>query len=151
MKRFISFFSLVLGSLIFLTGCGSKVSDNSKVLECNSTNTVGSTLTEEVYKIHFDGDKVDKFSMNINVTLNETDDVTRDNLENEVNSAFGNYKNRDGISYSSNIKDNGFTVKMDINYSKLSDDDKAYITIINSEKSYDDIKVELENSGFSCK
>ena len=32
-----------------------------------------------------------------------------------------------------------------------SGNDKAYITIINSEKSYDDIKVELENSGFSCK
>lgn len=151
MKRCLSFCTLIIGCSIFLTACGSKSSNESKVLECTSNNTVGSTLTEETYKIHFEGDKVDRFSMSISVTLNEVDNVTRDNLENEVNDAFGNYKNREGVSFSSNVKDDGFVVKMDINYNKLSDDDKAYINIINSEKSYGDIKLELENEGFSCK
>ena len=39
---------------------------------------------------------------------------------------------------------------MDINYAKLSEEDKVYITIINSEKSYDEVKLELENAGFNC-
>lgn len=150
MKRYLSFCGVVLGSVLIFTGCDSKSSDSSKVLECTSTNTVGSTLTEEVYKVHFSNEKIDKFSMNINVTLDNPDDVTRDNLENEVNSAFGNYKNRSGISYSSNVKDNGFVVKMDINYAKLSEEDKMFITVINSEKSYDEVKLELESSGFNC-
>ena len=150
MKRYLSFFSIFLVGCLFFTGCNMKSSNNSRILECTSNNTVGSTLTEEVYKIYFDSEKVDKFSMNISVTLSENDDVTRDNLESSVNNAFGNYKNRSGVSYSSNIKDNGFIVKMDINYNKLSEEDKAYISIINPEKSYDEIKSELEASGFKC-
>lgn len=151
MKRCLSFTGVFFCFILFLTGCKYKSANNSRILECSSTNSLGSTLTEEVYRIHFEEEKVEKFSMNLSVTLDEPDDTTRDNLENDVNNAFGNYKNRDGISYSSNIKDNGFVIKMDINYDKLSDEDKAYINIINSEKTYDDIKLELENSGFSCK
>jgi uncharacterized lipoprotein YehR (DUF1307 family) len=121
------------------------------MLECNSTNSVGSTTSEQNYKIYFDSDKVEKLSIGIDVSLSEQDDVTRDNLESDVSKAFESYKNRPGISYSSNVKDNGFSVKLDINFDKLSEEDKANISLINSEKSFDDIKVELEGNGFSCK
>ena len=151
MKHYFSFLTgcIVCGAL--LVGCSNKSSNNSMILECNSTKTFSNSLSEVSYKIHFDNDNVDRLSLNINITLNEQDDVTRNNLENEVNSAFANYKNRDGVSYSSNIKDDGFVIKMDINYNKLSDVDKSYITIINSEKSYNEIKMELENADFTCK
>lgn len=151
MKHYISLLGMILFCSLFFTGCGLKKSDSSKVLECSTSNTIGSASSEEIYKIYFHDGKVDYFSLNINVTLNESDTVTRDNLESEVDSAFANYKNRKGISYSSDINDNSFNVKMDINYNELSDDDKISINIINSENSYDEIKNELETNGFLCK
>lgn len=150
MKRFL----LSLCCVFLFVGCSSKSLDDLVVLECDSTNSVGNdgnTLSETSYKIYFDNDKVERISMNIHVTLNSPDDTTRDNLENDIDSAFGNYKNRDGVIFSSNIEDNGFIVNLDIDYDKLSDEDKEYINVINYEKSFDDIKVELENNGFSCK
>ena len=83
--------------------------------------------------------------------MDTQDDTTRDNLESDVSSAFDSYKNRDGISYSSDVTDNGFTVSLDVNFSKLSDEDKSSISFINSEKSFDEIKLEFESDGFSCK
>lgn len=151
MKRYISFLGVSLFCCLFFTGCSLKKEDNSKVLECSSSNTVGSTSTEEVYKVYFRDDKVDKVSLNISVTLNEPDNVTRDNLESDVDSAFGDYKNRKGVSYSSDVNDNGFNIKMDINYNQLSEDDKTSINIINAENSYDEVKLELENNSFLCK
>lgn len=148
MKRFLLYISCFI--FVFLVGCKSK-SGSTKMLECNSTNSVGSTTSEQNYKIYFDSDKVEKLSIGIDVSLSEQDDVTRDNLESDVSKAFESYKNRPGISYSSNVKDNGFSVKLDINFDKLSEEDKANISLINSEKSFDDIKVELEGNGFSCK
>ena len=151
MKRYISFLGVFLFCCLFFTGCSLKKADESKVLECSSSNTVGSTSTEEVYKVYFRDDKVDKFSLIISVTLNEPDNVTRDNLESDVDSAFESYKNRRGISYSSDLNDNGFNVRMDINYNELREDDKTSINIINAENSYDEIKLELENNSFICK
>ena len=146
MKRFY----LGLACILFLVGCGSKAS-NGSILECSSSNTIGSTLSDQNYKIYFNGEKVEKLSVDIKVSLSDSDDVTRDNLERDVSSAFDDYRNRDGVSYSSNIKDNGFNVVLDVDYNSLSDEDKASISLINSEKSYDDIKNELESDGFICK
>lgn len=151
MKRYISFLGVSLFCCLFFTGCSLKKEDKSKVLECSSSNTVGSTSTEEVYKVYFRDDKVDKVSLNISVTLSEPDNVTRDNLESDVDSAFEDYKNRKGVSYSSDVNDNGFNIKMDINYNELSEDDKTSINIINAENSYDEVKLELENNSFLCK
>ena len=151
MKHYMSFLGVFLLCCLLLVGCGLKKSDSSTVLECSSSNTVGSTSTEEVYKIYFLDDKVDKVSLNISVTLNEPDNVTRDNLESDVDSAFEDYKNKKGVSYSSDVNDNGFNIKMDINYNELSEDDKTSINIINAENSYDEVKLELENNSFLCK
>ena len=122
MKRFLIFFV----GIFFFVGCSSQSNNNSRILECNSSGNVGSTFSEQVYKIYFNDDKVDKLSMNVSVSLAEPDDVTRDNLENDVNNAFEAYKARDGITYSSNVKDNGFIVKLDINFNKLSETYKYY-------------------------
>lgn len=147
MKRFF----LMFFSFLFLVGCNSKSTNDSKVLKCSSTKTVGSTVSIQDYEIFFKKEKLDRLSMSIDVTLDDHDEVTRDNLENEVSNAFADYKNRDGVSYSSNVKDNGFNVRLDVNFSKLNDQDKASISIINYEKSYDEIKSEFENNDFSCK
>lgn len=149
MKRFFILFSCI--SILVLAGCGSNSSNGNKTLECSSTGPVGIASSEQNYKIYFDNESVVKLSIDINVTLNEQDDITRDNLENDVSNAFDVYKNRDGVSYSSNVKDNGFNVRLDVNFNKLSDEDKASISLINSEKSYDEIKNEFESDGFSCK
>ena len=147
MKRLIFLFFVFL----FLVGCDFKSSKSSKVLECNFNGNVGGTLSEQNYKVIFINDHVDKLSVNINVSLGEPDDVTLNNLENDVNSAFEDYKNHKGVSYFSNIKDNGFSVSLDVDFNELSDEDKSSISLINSEKSYDEIKSEFENDGFSCK
>ena len=155
MKRLFLFCSCFL---IFLsTGCGSKSSNNSekintsKMLECNSSSNIGSSSSsQQNFKIYFNKGKVERLLVDIAVSLNEPDDVTRNNLEQEVSNAFDKYKNRDGITYSSNVSERGFNVDLDINFNNLSDEDRQSISLINSEKSYDEIKIEFETNGFIC-
>lgn len=89
--------------------------------------------------------------MNIDVSFGDIDDITRNSLENTISADFDDYKNRDGILYYQNAKENGFVININANYNKIDDRDKPYITIVNSGESYDGVKTELENSGFICK
>ena len=148
MKRFFIFFCFFI---FILTGCNSKNANGTHVLECDSSATIGNSISEQNFKIHFIKDKISMLSVNINVSFNEQDNITRDNLEKDVSDAFDDYKNRKGITYLSSVNDNGFNVKLDIDFNKLSEDDRNSINLINSEKTYDEIKIELENNGFVCK
>jgi uncharacterized lipoprotein YehR (DUF1307 family) len=133
--------------VIFLTACDVGTLGSSKVLECSSINDVST----QVYKIYFKGKKVDKLSMTVDVSLNEQADLTRSNIEEDINNYFEDYKDYAGVFYSSSVKDGGFIINIVINYNKLSDKDKSNINLINSEGSYDAIKIELEDNGFVCK
>ena len=137
----------ILLCIIFLTACEIGTFGSSRVLECNSINDIST----QVYQIYFKGKKVDKLSMTVDVSLDEQADLTRSNIEEDINSYFEDYKDYVGVSYSSSIKDGGFIINIVINYNKLSDTGRANINLINSEGSYDVIKAELENNGFVCK
>lgn len=147
MKRYILCLGMFLLCVIFLTACDVGTLGSSKVLECSSINDVST----QVYKIYFKGKKVDKLSMTVDVSLNEQADLTRSNIEEDINNYFEDYKDYAGVFYSSSVKDGGFIINIVINYNKLSDKDKSNINLINSEGSYDAIKIELEDNGFVCK
>lgn len=147
MKRYILGLNMIFLCIIFLTACEIGALGSSKVLECSFINDV----SNQVYQMYFKGEKVDKLSMTVDVSLDDQVDLTRSNIEEDINNYFEDYESYDGVSYSSSVKDGGFIINIVINYSKLSDKDKSNINLINSEGSYDVIKAELEDNGFVCK
>lgn len=144
-KRFICF-SFIF-SVFFVTGCRS-----SKTLKCYFENFVGeTTFTEQNFVLKFMNNKIDSLFFSIDVSLNEDNTDASETLEFDVNDTFKNYQNIDGIDYSSTIRENGYVVNIGIDFDKLDEVDKEKISLINYESTYEEIKIEFENNGFTCK
>ena len=130
---------------LLFTGCGSKT------LKCSyKKNISDSSISNEDLKISFKDDRISKLTMNIDVTLSDTDNVTRESIQSSVDNSFGFYKNMAGVNYSSNVRDDGFDVKISIIFSKLNKSEKEKISLVNPEKNYEQIKQEFESNGFIC-
>lgn len=145
MKKCLYYGCLVIG-IMLLTGC------STETLTC-STNSIidDNTVTYKEYNIKFKNNIVNNIEMNIDVTLNDVDEVTEANLTNSVNIFFDEYIGMNGVDYSYKDTDSGFGVSVIFDFDKISLEDKDSISIINHQNSYDEIKADLENSGFSCR
>lgn len=142
MKKFLFLF---VGVLV-CTGC------SQKSLKCYIDSKIDdNTSTHKEYSIVFKNDIVSNFDMSIDVTLTDVDDVTSDNLKASVNDVFKEYSNMKGVNYSYNDKDNGFIISTKFDFNKIEKNDKDKVSILNYKKSYDAIKLDLENDGFTCK
>ena len=135
MKKGIYFSCLVLG-LLFFTGCGSKS------LSCTRENNYSDEMImNQDLTVSFKKDKVNKLSMNMDVKLGESYDSFKDSLIESVESEFSKYSDQSGINYKTNKN----------NFNKLSDEARKNLDIVNYENSYDSVKFELEDAGYSCK
>lgn len=136
---------LVLG-LLFFTGCGSKS------LSCTRENNYSDEMImNQDLSVSFKNDKVSKLSMDMDVKLGESYASFKDSLIESVESEFSGFSDQSGISYKTSKNDDGFNFKVKINFNKLSDDAKKNLDIVNYENSYDGVKAELEDAGYSCK
>lgn len=145
MKRYLYYGCLVIG-IMFLTGC------STETLTCSTDSTIDdNTITYKEYNIKFKNNIVNNIEMNIDVTLNDVDEVTEANLTNSVNDFFDEYIDMNGVDYSYNDTNNGFSVSVIFDFDRISLEDKNSISIINHQNSYDEIKADLENNGFSCR
>ena len=123
----------------------------TKVIKVLYSKIDDNTSTHKEYSIVFKNDIVSNFDMSIDVTLTDVDDVTSDNLKASVNDVFKEYSNMKGVNYSYNDKDNGFIISTKFDFNKIEKNDKDKVSILNYKKSYDAIKLDLENDGFTCK
>ena len=145
MKKNVYFGFLVLGLVLF-TGC------SSKTLNCSRENNYSDEMImNQDLSVSFNGDKVSKLSMDMDVKLGESYNSFKDSLIESVESEFSRYSDQSGISYKTNKNDNGFKFNVKINFNKLSDEAKKNLDIVNYENSYDGVKAELEDSGYNCK
>lgn len=146
MKRCL-YFECLAFCCFLLVGCG-----NTKSLNCSSKSFLGdTTTTSQDFVIGFKNEVISSVSMDFDVTLKDIDDVTKDSLQSSVNDTFGTYKDLSGVDYSAKVRDDGFNVKIKVNFNKISDSDKKKIVFINYDKNYEQTKEELENNGFTCK
>lgn len=137
---------IIVFCLVFLTGCGK----NS--LNCVMNNDYSDDWKmHQVLKINFSNNHVSRLSINTKVSLGGEYSNFKSSLIESVESEFSRIPEKNGVKYSSKDTNEGFNFSAKINYNKLSDDSKKLISVIDYEGSYEMIKEDLEDSGYTCK
>lgn len=145
--KFKKYIGVGIFSLLFVTGCG-----DTQKLECSVQQDYyeGIKTHQNVVAV-FDGEMLAKLSIDMDVKLDESSIEYADNLINGSTSNFEKYKDKDGFSYSTTKKDDGFEVDLDVNFKETDDDVKDNFSFLNAYSNYEQIKQELESNGYTCK
>ena len=142
MKKILYCCTLSLCLLLF-SGCGQKT------LKCNLFNDYkGDITTDRTVIFTFKGDSLSKLSYITKASFSEDYVSAKDSLISSISDV--PYKDFNGVSTSLKNEESSFEHKLNINYSKLSDDEKKQISIVNFEKNYEEIKNEFVQKGFTC-
>jgi hypothetical protein len=136
--------------LLILTGCGK-----SEVLTCTNTeNANGLALSEKVV-ITFNGKKASNLVMNVDFMA--TDDNNKkiwDDLIDFYTKKFPTSNENGIVVKDKNDKDNyKYTINMVIDLNKVSEESMTKYDLddlLNDNDTIDDIKLEAEQSGFTC-
>lgn len=140
------YFCIIGLCLFFLTGCGK----NS--LNCSINRDYGDDL--KIYqelKIKFSNNHVSKLNLSMNASLDGEYVNNKSSLIESVENEFSRIPEKNYVKYSSKDTSEGFNFNVKINYNKLSDDSKKLVSVINYGSSYDSVKLDLEESGYTCK
>lgn len=132
---------LVVMVCVLMTGCG----DSGKKLTCKGKE--GNADTEAIVKF----DKEEKINF---VTIKSSSEATSKEeakaAKTILDTTYGpQFEKVEGVSYKSEVKNKRVTMILDIDISKTADDVKA--SFATSASTYDEIKKEYEDKGYSCK
>ena len=150
MKYFKGFF-ICLVAVVLLTGCGSKK------LTCSQSSDESGMKTEMKYTIGFKSDKPSTIKTETKMTA--TSDEVKESwsmMAGFMELGFADFKDKAGVKIDSknDEKKYTYTLTMDIDLNKISDDDLEGLDlsdIANSTSGYDDVKKDAEDAGFTCK
>lgn len=142
--------AFMFSSCLFLTGCG-----NEKILTCTDTQKQNGLSMIQTAKITFKHEKVAKVRMAVDskATIKISDDDW--NSFAEILDDEFDMKSTDGIKVTkdNNAKKRLYSIAVDIDLAKASDNDLSEFGldgITDSGDSYEDVKKDIEKSGFVC-
>ena len=135
---------IMLFLVLMLSGCGEET------LTCQKSEKSDAGKMSESHTIVFKNDEIKLYNASVTVDLSEKyidyTDMFMENLE----SAFDDLKDQDGITYKSN-KDNGvITISISGNYDKMNQESKDNLGFSDAD-SYDSVKKEFEENEYTCK
>lgn len=129
--------------LLLLSGCGKKT------LSCNKVTDYTDMKTDHTVTLYFKGDSLVRYKFKANVILSgEKASLGEEMMGYDVN--FKNLKPEKAVSFSTEKSDDGFIFKADVNVSKLDQNSKENVPLINYNNSFDEIKSDLEDNGYIC-
>ena len=135
---------IFLFSVFILTGC------NNKQLSCTKKENIESGTATEKQIITFENNKINSYSAEMAIKLNDDYKDYADMLLDNLATPFKKYQNKDGVKYNISKKDNIISITFNGDYTKMDDNTKDSLGI--SEKaSFDKIKTSLEKDGYTCK
>ena len=144
MKKFLAVFVAVM--LLVVTGCG-----NTKTLTC-STNISG--LNQDVV-VKYDGEDIKSIEMVMTYSASalsemgvtsETMDLFVSTMKSSVCDTYNAYE---GVSCDVTSPNGGLEVVVKLDYPKLSQEAKDDLSF--NYQSYDSLKADLEEQGYTCK
>lgn len=142
MKKFL--FMGFLGMIVLTTGCGKNN------LECSYTGTDTGKKIETKINVSFKDDKAYKVKEKINMEFNDEYKSNIDSISKALEEQYKTYKEDDGFKVNITKGDKNIDVDIEIDVEKQKDQ-KVDGNIIDVEASKEDIKKDLENSGYKCK
>ena len=146
MKR-IGFIGVSFGLVLFLTGCG-----NTKTLTCTKQeeNYYGNGAIG--YRVTYKSDIITTVEQKVSLEVTDEDyEYYLDNIEDEYEKE-AKEKESIGVNYNLNRQGNNLVFGITYNLNKMTDDelnDFGYSDDDNN--SYEKIKSEMEEDGFTCK
>lgn len=145
MKKFIYTCIFSIGALT-LVGCG-----NQKTLECtHTTNTSDYGTQQETYKVTFKDNKLNKQVVTTKITLSEAMLQYKEDFFTSIKSGMEEANNKNGIKTETSLKDNIIETKMTVTIKDLDVESKNYIGLDDTQ-TYDALKQNLTNNGYTCK
>ncbi|MDD3187211.1 MAG: hypothetical protein PHD02_01910 [Bacilli bacterium] len=145
MKRTISLISIFF-LIIAITGCG-----NEKKLTCTQTITTENYGTQAITSVtSFKNDTISKQTITTEITLSDAMAIYKDEFFTSMQESTNDMLNKNGIEVSYTENENVITENITITIADLDDNSKD-LSNINSEESYDELKADFENNGYTCK
>ena len=149
--RGVKLFGILAISVLFITGCG-----NQKTLTCSmSEEDDGLSMNQEL-NVVYEEDKIANVRMSMDAKI--TDDQYQEYWDMFVSMMESQYeeKNADGIKVSTKSNDNNYTfnITLDVDLEKASADDLATYDLedlADETATYEELKDQLEESGYTCK
>lgn len=133
-----------------LSGCGKKV------LTCSTNQEQSGLSMDQTVEVTFNGDKVS--NVKLIVDSKATSDTIKNNWKTFASTLDSQFpdSNKEGITLTKENKEADYTYKItiDVDVAKAKDEDLAEYNLdglADAEGTYDSVKEEAENSGFTCK
>ena len=142
--------ALLVVGIFLLTGCGSQK------LTCTMSEEEDGLLTTNEVVMEFDDEKVSQVTMTVDMKI--TEEVSDDEWEASKSLMTGIFEetNENGIQLSTAVDDSehAFRMVLDIDLTKASADaleEYGLEDMVNSTATYDEIKANAEDDGYTCK
>ena len=133
-----------------LSGCGKKV------LTCSTNQEQSGLSMGQTVEVTFNGDKVS--NVKLIVDSKATSNTIKNNWKTFASTLDSQFpdSNKEGITLTKENKEADYTYKItiDVDVAKAKDEDLAEYNLdglADAEGTYDSVKEEAENSGFTCK
>ncbi len=138
MKKYLLVLPIVIVTLLCVTGCGSKK------LVC-TTSEVDETVEATV---KFKSDEISTAIFKMTFKADSKEDAEEGKLG--LDTFMGpTYSEMSGVTYDSELKGTNVIVTVTMDVSKF--DEESSEKLLDGAKTYDEIKTNLEKSGYSCK
>ena len=152
MKKGVKLFGIITIMVLFLTGCGN----DNKTLSCTLSEDQDGVTMGQTMEIDFENDKMSYVTMSIDTKA--TDSLYEENWDlfsNMMASQFEEVE-KDGFKITTtNDSDNKtFSVIIEVDPKKASTDDLDEYSledIVGDDSTYDELKNDLEEEGYTCK
>lgn len=144
-KSLIVFVSVI--ALGLATGCGSK----SKTLECSKSQSQSGIELKQVVKANFKGNEVEKVIIDMDAVLPEQYQAYKSTYLKTFESSFASYKNLKGVDLKVSETKDGVNIKMTAELSKMDDEAKNKLDVVDTKASYDKSIKDFESQGYTCK
>lgn len=146
MKKYLGIcFAVVLVS--FATGCGSK----TKTLKCTMEQNLSVYEMQQNVNVSFKKDNITKMEIIQTVKVDETYSSYMSELEKTLATVFDSYKDTKGFDISTKTDGNTIKTTLVADFSKMDDDAKDSLDIVDTKAKYEDAKKAFEAQGYSCK
>ena len=129
---------------IILTGCGDKT------LSCVKEEDIDFSKVNEKQVITFSNNKIKLYEAEMIIQLNDDTKDYADLLLSSLEEPFSDYKDKKGIEYKTNKKDNNISLTFSADYSKMDKETKKSLGI-SEDSSLEKTKKSLEDDGYTCK
>lgn len=131
----------------FATGCGG----SSKTLTCTKEEKATGMDMKQTVNLSFENDNIKKLEIIQDANVSESYSSYMKELETSLKSAFATYEDTKGFTLDTSTKGNTIKISLVADFSKMDEDAKQNLDIVDTKAKLSDAKKAFEDQGYKCK